>query len=595
MVWSEELMVHSMPAAQLLEHELDAAGAPQVERSCAEPGAPLLVRSASRPTLGLCAGGRAWSIMIAPYFSGYFYWPFAWLSPVHHDDAFALRALGMSLGAISLLLTYRVVLRLAGPGAAAVTALATAVMPCFLLVHATLMHFETLPWIWMMGALLCFLGCPGLDPGARPPAPGEPDGLPTRRLWLGGMFLGFALAANVKSIVIIAVLVALALRLGVPLGRIRRDQRARVGLAFLLPLLPMIALSFAPAPGYGDKSSGWYRTLFAHLLEPRWFLSSIRGLFLLWADLGDYLGRFIEAPPPLHVAAVGVAVAAVAFVIADTARTWIRRRGCPVTAACGLCILAYTLMVTLLYDHFPSNFTSLHTIYAAAVGVAAARTARAIEGVWGGGSWGSGPSRTAAGDPQRSPPNVTERTRASWALAPVAAIALLPFAWSDVDMIRATTDIELHTNADAERALAGYLGERAGEGAPVVTGDVMIAGVVDSLSHGAVRTLRAHDFFAKCQPQKRNPAAPACVQDRWRKLLPFAVKRSARFIAPVDWSRWGSDHISYVPALEEVAHELGYRVTLERTFPTRRGVPVLTIFRIDAPGVVHIDAPGMEP
>jgi serine/threonine protein kinase len=31
----------------------------------------------------------------------------------------------------------------------------------------------------------------------------------------------------------------------------------------------------------------------------------------------------------------------------------------------------------------------------------------ASQGVWGGGSWGSGPSGTAAGDPQRSPPNVT--------------------------------------------------------------------------------------------------------------------------------------------------------------------------------------------
>src|SRR4051794_27415985 len=62
MVWSEELMVPSTPAAQLLEQELDAAGAPRVERSCVEPGAPLLVRSASRPTLSLCAGGRAWSI-----------------------------------------------------------------------------------------------------------------------------------------------------------------------------------------------------------------------------------------------------------------------------------------------------------------------------------------------------------------------------------------------------------------------------------------------------------------------------------------------------------------------------------------------------
>src|SRR3954469_23527425 len=78
MVWSEEMIVHSMPAAQVLQPEPDAAGAPRLEPSCLGPSAPWIVRSASRPTLNLCAGGRAWSILIAPYFSGYFYWPFAW-------------------------------------------------------------------------------------------------------------------------------------------------------------------------------------------------------------------------------------------------------------------------------------------------------------------------------------------------------------------------------------------------------------------------------------------------------------------------------------------------------------------------------------
>jgi amino acid adenylation domain-containing protein len=50
--------------------------------------------------------------------------------------------------------------------------------------------------------------------------------------------------------------------------------------------------------------------------------------------------------------------------------------------------------------------------------VAGARAAGAAEGVWGGGSCGSGPAGTAAGDPQRSPPIVTGDTRAA-ALAPM--------------------------------------------------------------------------------------------------------------------------------------------------------------------------------
>lgn len=550
MVWSEETIVHSMPAARVVQQELDAAGSPQLEPSCLGPDAPWIVRSASRPTLNLCAGGRAWSIMIAPYFSGYLYWPFALLAPLHHDDAFALRLLGMLLGVASIVVTWAAVRRLAGDTAAALTALATAVMPCFLLVHATLEHFETLPWIWMMGAVLCFAGCPGLAPRAT--ARGED--LPTRRLVWGALVLGLAIASNLKSVVILAGLAALALRLGVSVRGIRRAQWARMGVALVAPLLPMIALSFAPDNGYSDKSSGWTHTLAAHLFDPRWVLSSVRGLVLLWADVAYYFGDFLDAPR-LNVVAVVLAVAALCFVIVDTARTVIRGRGCPVTAACGVCLLAFTAMVTLLYDHFPSNFTPLHTVYAASVALGATRLAR----------W------------------ITEKTRATWILVPLAAAAILPFAWSSTTMIRSMADIHVHTNADAERALSSYLGERAGEQIPVFTADVMLAGVLDSLSRGALTTLRAHELFAQCQPQQRNPKAPACVEERFRKLLPFAVKTSARFATPTDWSTWNSGHISYVPGLEQAAQELGYRVTLERTFATRRGVTVLSLYRIDAP------------
>ena len=558
MVWSEEMIVHSMPAAQVLQPQPDSDGVPQLEPSCSGPSAPWIVRSASRPTLNLCSGGRAWSIMIAPYFSGYFYWPFALLAPLHHDNAFALRGLGMILGAISILVTYAAVRRLAGESAAAMTALVTAVMPCFLLVHATLEHFETLPWIWMMGALLFFLGCPGLAPGSRPPSPDggdEREDLPTRRLVLGGLFLGLALAANLKSVVVIAALAALALRLGVPIRRVRKEQWALLGLALLVPLVPMIALSFAPANGYSDKSSGWFSTLLAHLFEPRWVLSSVRGLVLLGADVAYYFADFIDAPS-LHVAAVAIVAAAIVFVLIDTARTLIRGRGCPVTAACGVCLLAFALMVALLYDHFPSNFTPLHTVYAASVGMGATRLARAL----------------------------AAKTRASWPVVVVAAAAVVPFVSSSADMIRSMGDIRVHTNADAERALSGYLGARVDERTPVFTADVMLAGVLDSLSDGSLQTLRAHELFSVCEPRKRNPKAPACVEDRWRKLLPFVVKGSARFVAPADWSSWGSEHISYVPGLERAAQELGYHVTLEHTFSTRRGVPTLSLYRIDAPG-----------
>src|SRR6185312_13664180 len=106
--------------------------------------------------------------------------------------------------------------------------------------------------------------------------------------------------------------------------------------------------------------------------------------------------------------AVAIAVAALLFVLVDTARTVIRGRGCAVTASCGVCLLAFTGMVTLLYDHFPSNFTPLHTVYAASVGMGATRLAR----------W------------------IALKTKASWTIVAVAAGAIVPFAWSSADMIR---------------------------------------------------------------------------------------------------------------------------------------------------------------
>ena len=101
-----------------------------------------------------------------------------------------------------------------------------------------------------------------------------------------------------------------------------------------------------------------------------------REIQVLWADIATYFGHLVVAPP-LQVPALILASAALLFVLADTARTVIRGKGCPVTAAMGLCLLVYLAMVTLLYDHFPSNFTPLHTVYAVSLAMAAARLAAA--------------------------------------------------------------------------------------------------------------------------------------------------------------------------------------------------------------------------
>jgi transcriptional regulator with AAA-type ATPase domain/tetratricopeptide (TPR) repeat protein len=90
----------------------------------------------------------------------------------------------------------------------------------------------------------------------------------------------------------------------------------------------------------------------------------------------------------------------------------------------------------------------------------AARRAPARQGVWGGGSWGSGPYGTAAGDPQRSPPNVT---RALGYAAPMTAPAPNPPERRDEALWRWLGDLAGGAPREASAAaLARLLAEAHG-------------------------------------------------------------------------------------------------------------------------------------
>jgi hypothetical protein len=307
MVWEEETMVYSAPGARVFGPEVGPDGQPWLEPSCADPGAPRLVLSASRPRLSACFAGRSWPLMIAPYFAGFFYWPFSLLAPLHHDNVLSLRVLAMSLGAISILLTYRVVSRLADRRSALLAALVTATTPCFIVSHATLVHFETMPWIWMMAAMLCFLRCRGLAPGAP-----ESEPIPTSMVVLGSFFVGLAMVANFKAVFMIAPLFALALRLGVQIRRVSKQQWLLLGLAMIVALIPMIGVNLAPSGGYGDKSGNSLRALLQHILEPGRVLFAIRDLLLLWSNVAFYFGQFTGVTK-LNWLSASVAAAVVAY------------------------------------------------------------------------------------------------------------------------------------------------------------------------------------------------------------------------------------------------------------------------------------------
>jgi thioester reductase-like protein len=92
-----------------------------------------------------------------------------------------------------------------------------------------------------------------------------------------------------------------------------------------------------------------------------------------------------------------------------------------------------------------------------------------IEGVWGGGSWGSGPAGTAAGDPRRSPPTVTDAPEGAApppddddpmtpARALIARMTGLSIAEIDVDLPPAHLPFDSLQAVDAAAALGDLLG-----------------------------------------------------------------------------------------------------------------------------------------
>ena len=538
MVWDEEVMVHSMRAPAVLASEPGPRGAPRMEPSCADATAPRFVLSSGRPRLGMCARGRLWPLMIAPYFSGIFYWPFGLLARWHHDDVLVLRKLALSLGVLSLGLTYALVRRLAGTRTAAVVALALAVSPSFVFLHAVLVHFETLPW-----ALLCAAGLALTGGGS--PAPSM------RRLAAAGALLGLSVLANLKTVVLLGPLALVAWRLRPPTQtpRLRASQRAALAVAGLAPLVPMVVVYLLPANGYGDKSSGWARTLAAHLSQPGRLVPSVRDMVLWWSNVGYYFRGFV-AHPRMVPAALVVAVAALVFALADGARTLLRREGDAITAACGATLAAYALMVALLYEEFPANYTPLHAVFGVTLGVFAAR----------------------AGDA------ATRLARSRWAGAAVVALLLAPFAASTQQLVETSRAFQLRTNLVTVRAVVAYL--RAHPGPAVMTVDPRLAGVLDATSRGAVRTVQAHNFVQACRPREGNADAARCLAERWPALLAMGTG-TWRVVLPRDAARWHSGQLDLGPSLEAAARAMGREAVVEQTFVTAGGLPAVALYRVD--------------
>lgn len=531
MVWSEETMVYPAPAPTLLGRHLRDGAAHAVE-SCQPDGASS-VWFPERPRWSACAAGRLWPVMVAPYFSGVFYWPSVLLWPLHHDDVMSLRRLGLIFGAASILLTSLLATQLGGRVAGASVAIALATGPCFVALHSALVQFETLPWALLVGATLLAL---------------KRDGPASDRRWvLASLLLGLSLLANFKTLFLAApTLFALARlrRLSLPRGAAARGAMA---VAAALPLAPMAAaFLLAPADGVGDRSAAWFDNLTRHATQPARLAGAVVDATRWWSNMADYLSA-VTGPAPFNPASFALAAVVFAFTLVDAARSLWRRQGDALSAVAGSCLASYTVMVALLYDSYPANFAPLHSVFGLALGAAASRLARGAGRTW-----------------------------------PLVAVALaLPFAWNTAQTIAASAASRAYLNVRTENAVVEYLARTPAPGAVIVTVDNMFGGVIDSLSRGRVRTAQASALFAPCA---RRGAQARCVEARTEALLRWAGPRAVRLvIADGDENVFHpSDGVSG-STLSAVARSLGYSTAVEARFPTPSGGPGLVVYRFDPP------------
>jgi len=553
--WHEEVSVYPNGGYAILREPVhgDAPGSLPLEPGCGAEDAPRFVVSRERPLLSLCLGGRGYPLMVASYFTGYLYWPASLLRFVHDDDVFALRKLGLLIGAVGLFATYRLLRRLADAQLAGAAVVIAAASSPFVYGHALLVHYELLPWVFLVFAMLFLVRCEVLAPGAR-----DKDAPPSRFLLGAALCVGLAVAANIKALFLAAPLLALSLWLGVGWRNVRLWQWAAMLPVAALPLAPMLAFALLdPSKGFSDQVRSRLDIMSAARLEK--LAREPLNLGVYWTDIGAYGDAISGAPAGTNWPALALAWASLLYVTYKMVALLRARRGAGrhvVAAGAGALILVYIAVVVLLYDQQPeANYAPLHTIF----GVATAATIVAL---------GARLSVRAG--------------RYAAAVTPglVALVAAL-FGYNCVRRGDPSETLPLSINAAAQRSLGAYLRAHAAEGGTLVSTTYNLAGVLDSLGHGALRPLQAHRYLLRC-PGQDEGATAACMTERWRVLLDEPSRRPLHVVAPASGSMIDEPAVRLLaPTLERAAGALGRAVVRERAFTTGRGTPVLVLYRVD--------------
>ena len=475
-----------------------------------------------------------------------------------------MRKTGILFAIAALLVTFRLVSRVADRRTAALACLVTATSSPFLVVHGMVIVFESLPWTLLAAALVIWSARPALFPGQDGGEGGATGSLSTRAAIGGAVFAGLSFIASVKMLFFAVPLLAIALRSGLSLRAVKRPAALAMGGIFLLSALP-IALFAAidPTGGFSGQMNLRGRS-FLENLELRRVPMELWNFLISAMDMSSYIDQItthVDTVQPWTLALAGVLLGYCAIV--GVARLLGRRAGTPLAAACGVLITAYFGVGLLLYRQYPAaNYTPLHSV----LGAAMAAGAVAI---------------TASIRPWLERRGASRLARAPLALA-IVVVLMGTNLWNLFRRGDPARTAELSFNAFAERAAGEALRAEPGGPGALLTMTYNHAGVFDTLGGARLRPIQTQEVFERCKeaPEGVDP----CLMTQWRRILRTDHALPLRVIMPAVIA--AVDHPKVVlgrvwPTLQAASQELGLQARLEQTFPTAGGVPVIALYRVD--------------
>jgi hypothetical protein len=533
-VWSEEISTY--PTGPNRAVVAGPGDVPEVE-SCA--GGLRLRESAHRPELALCAMDRSWPIMVAPYISGWVYWPFGAVLP---SDVFILRKLGLALGILTLLLGYWIVSRVKDAEAAAAGALATAFASPFVLAHALLVHYELLPLPLVLGASAIFVGELGRDE-MRP-----------GRAALAGALLGLAIAADIKAVFLIGSLAILAWRTKrTPV--LGDGARRALALGVGVPLVPMAGFALLGSGG-GFSGQIWTRiaNVVGRLTSPGTLLEPLN-MLTYWTDVAAYGDQAVHTAGTTHLLPLVLPALTLVHVTVELVSALRGRPHDALAAAFGALLFFYLLAGALLYAQEPAaNYAPLHAVF----GFATAHTAVVL-------------GRSIADRLRLS------RTGSSVLVGAFVLATVLGFGFHTLRR-GDPAGLPISTNAVAQRAVVRHLEDSPG--GTVVTASYNLAGVVDSISSGNISTVHVATYVAGCGGgEVLDPDERACREDRWHRVVD--ALGTTRLLLPTARALSDEPEVDHVlPALRALEARGAITVEEEAAFGGVATGPVLALHRL---------------